>query len=313
MPVLSRKTTSALKTFDWRRLVLSLPVGITLCLANAAHAADSFLPLAVPATNKAMPGKFVYAQLTTPDIVQAERFYGQLLGWTFKESSVSVGRYVQATVNGKSVAGLVERPLDGRHTPLWLPFISTASVDQLVVTAKTWGGSIMFAPHDIPGIGREAIISDAQGGLFAAVQSSSGDPEDSDAPAVQGQWIWNALLTRAPRDATGFYQKLFSYEVRTQDESQGPLRYILSSQASARATVNPLPPRLSADAPARWISFINVDNVAESAKKAVELGGSVISEPHLDHNNSMIAILADPAGAVFGVMEAQASVDGEAK
>lgn len=258
------------------------------------------VPVSVP-----LPGKVVYAQLTTPDLANAKAFYGGLLGWTFQDRPVSRGRYAEALVNGHVVAGLVERRIpEGSNPPrpIWLPFISATDVPALAKSSRQWGAKIIFRPTDIPGRGEQAIIADPQGALFAPLRRPHGDPQDTDA-TVQGDWIWNALLTPAPSASAGFYQKLFGYRVEAAPAPDSAQRYILESQSTARATVNPLPARLPANARARWLSFIQVDSVGSAAEKAVQLGGRVLVEPHPDHQNSMIAIIADPAGAAFGIME----------
>ncbi|WP_242011252.1 VOC family protein [Acetobacter fallax] len=307
MPFSSSSSGIAPRLRSLHRAAIALLLGTSLAVVPHARAADAFLPLSAPSTKSVLPGKIVYAQLTTPDLAQAKTFYGTLLGWTFKDIPVSRGHYAQAMAGGRNVAGFIEHPLPSgdaaRHEPLWLPFISATDPDALAQTAQSWGGKILFRPRDIPGLGRETLIADPQGGVFAVIHSESGDPADSDTPTAQGEWIWSALLTGIPANAAGFYQKLFGYEVQTSQDPSSPLRYALESQGYARATVNPLPPRLPANAPARWMSFVQVDSVGAAAEKVPQLGGKVLVEPHLDHNNCMIAIVSDPAGAVFGIME----------
>ncbi len=299
-------------------LALAVLFGTSGAVVPHARAADTLPPIVSPPVSSVLPGKIVYAQLTTPDLAQAKTFYGSLLGWTFRDVRVSRGHYAQAMAGGHNVAGFVEQPLPSgdrpRHEPVWLPFISTADTDALARAAQGWGGKILFSPKDIPGLGREAIIADPQGGIFVAIRSASGDPADTDTPTVQGEWIWSALLTGIPANAAGFYQKLFSYQVEGGQDESGESRYVLESQNYDRATVNPLPPRLPASAPARWMNFVQVDSVGAVAEKVSQLGGRVLVEPHLDRNDSMIAIVADPAGAVFGIMEWHVpAVAGEAR
>ncbi|MFT8809201.1 VOC family protein [Gluconobacter sp.] len=283
---------------------LSIGLGLTAA-APAAHAQTTGTQPAAVSSAPLLPGKIVYAQLTTPDLAKAKTFYGSLLGWTFQDRPVSRGHYAEALVNGHVVAGLVERPLpdtDNPPRPIWLPFISAPDVPGLAKSSRQWGAKVLFRPTLIQGRGEQAIIADPQGALFATLRAPQGDPNDTDATA-QGDWIWNALLTSTPSASAGFYQKLFGYQVEAAPSPDTNQRYILESQSVARATVNPLPPRLPPNARARWLSFVQVDSVGSAAEKAVQLGGHVLVEPHLDHQNSLIAVLADPAGAAFGVME----------
>ena len=51
------------------------------------------------------------------------------------------------------------------------------------------------------------------------------------------------------------------------------------------------------------MNFIRVTDASAAAQKAVSLGGRVLVEPRPDRHGGNLAILADPSGAPFGVME----------
>jgi predicted enzyme related to lactoylglutathione lyase len=77
---------------------------------------------------------------------------------------------------------------------------------------------------------------------------------------------------------------------------------ILSSDDFARASVNAFP----GDSPRRhshWLNFVRVVDAAAVSAKVVALGGRVLVEPHVDRHGGNVAVVADPAGAVFGLME----------
>lgn len=95
---------------------LSIGLGLTAA-APAAHAQTTGTQPAAASSAPLLPGKIVYAQLTTPDLAKAKTFYGSLLGWTFQDRPVSRGHYAEALVNGHVVAGLVERPLPDTDNP----------------------------------------------------------------------------------------------------------------------------------------------------------------------------------------------------
>ena len=52
-----------------------------------------------------------------------------------------------------------------------------------------------------------------------------------------------------------------------------------------------------------WMNFVRVTDATGAAQKAVALGGRVLVEPRPDRHGGQLAILADPTGAPFGVME----------
>jgi predicted enzyme related to lactoylglutathione lyase len=57
----------------------------------------------------------------------------------------------------------------------------------------------------------------------------------------------------------------------------------------------------AAGAPAAWTTYIRVDSVDGAVATAREAGGAVIAEPFDGLEGGRVALLADPAGATFGV------------
>ena len=253
-----------------------------------------------PPSGQHFAGKIVFCELATPDLDAAEHFYSGLFGWSFSPTMFGRTMYAQATLGGHSVAGLVQEPLPpGRH-PNWLPFISTQNVDQTVAIAEKDGAKLLFGPRDIVNFGREAVLADPQGAVFATLASSSGDPADE--LAAPGDWIWSALFAADPDTDAAFYQTLFGYEVFDAGSSNGREHLILASDDYARASDNPLPSS-HPDARPGWLGFVRVEDAAASVTRATALGGHVLLAPRMDRHGSLIAIVADPSGAAVGLME----------
>jgi len=76
----------------------------------------------------------------------------------------------------------------------------------------------------------------------------------------------------------------------------------LSTDNYARASTNDLA-RGSARRHSHWLNFVRVENAAASTAKVLALGGRVVVEPRMDRHGGMVAVVADPAGAPFGLME----------
>ncbi len=69
--------------------------------------------------------------------------------------------------------------------------------------------------------------------------------------------------------------------------------------------------------PLQWMPHIQVADVAASAKRALDLGGSELMHGKDDDGNSQWAVLLDPNGAAFGIIpvvpaEAMPETDGDA-
>lgn len=258
--------------------------------------------LTEPASQEHDAGRIVWEQLVTPDLAAAKAFYGGLFGWTFRDMSFGETPYAEALLDGHPVAGLFQKPIKaGAHRqPAWLTFISSGDVDAATKTAVQHGAKLLFGPHDIPDLGRDAVLADPQGAVFAVLTSGSGDPPD--VLADPGEWIWSSLITTDPDTDAAFYQAVFGYDVFDLAPENGARHYLFASGNYARASVNSLP----ADGVRRhphWLNFVRVDDAAAAAAKAAALGGRVLVQPRVDRHGGKVAVVADPLGAPFGLLE----------
>ncbi len=56
------------------------------------------------------------------------------------------------------------------------------------------------------------------------------------------------------------------------------------------------------DAPPHWLVYFAVDDVERSVARVSELGGTALT-PIMDSPGGRLAVVADPAGAAFGVIK----------
>jgi predicted enzyme related to lactoylglutathione lyase len=288
------------------RLVASLCVllaaGAGTGIVRAALPGGVVLPpVTEPPSGEHHVGKVIWADLITPHLDIAKRFYGGLFGWTFRDIPRDP-RYTVALLDGEPVAGLYQKPVPSgdRQQPRWLAFLAVKDVDAAIDSARQRGGTVVSPPRDYPQRGRQAVLADPDGATFAVLASGSGDPPD--ALAAPGDWIWSALMVKDPAQELAFYKNLFGYEVYDLAAEGDAQHYILASDTYARAGLNALP----ADSQRRhphWLNFLRVGDVDRTAALAVSLGGRVLVEPRPDRHGGKLAVLADPTGAVFGVME----------
>jgi predicted enzyme related to lactoylglutathione lyase len=255
-----------------------------------------------PASQEHHVGKVVFLQLVTPDLAAAKTFYAGLFGWTYSDIPFGDMVYSEASLNGRPVAGLFQRQIKaGEHQqPAWLGFISSSDVDATANAAVERGAKLLFGPHDVPNRGRDAVLADPQGAVFAVLASSSGDPPDT--LANPGEWIWSSLITSDPDTDAAFYQALFNYEVFDLPADKGAQHFLLASGNYARASVNSIPVDAVRAHP-YWLSYVRVDDAVAMTAKAVALGGRVLVAPRIDRQGGKVAVIADPLGAPLGLLE----------
>jgi uncharacterized protein len=269
----------------------------------SALAADFELPaLNSPSSTEHHAGKMVWADLVTPNLAAAEKFYGGLFGWTFQSVHAGSTDYAVAMFDGRPIAGLLEKaiPSGERHQSAWLTFLAASDVDGIKRTALAHGAKLLADDRSYPMRGRQCVLSDPEGAVFAVLASSSGDPPDY-LPAV-GEWIWSSLHAKDAGAEAAFYQQLFNYDVFEAPSDDGQQHLILSSDDYARASANDLAAGSTRRHP-HWLNFVRVVSASETAAKVRALGGRVLVEPRADRHGGMLAVVADPAGAPFGLME----------
>ena len=111
-------------------------------------------------------GFFSWNELLTTDLEAAKKFYGDLLGWTFKESKTIYGdTYLTAFKDGRMTAGMMLKP---EGTPehikgCWDPYITVDNVEASAAQVEKTGGKVVLPPTLIEGVGRFCVIQDPQG------------------------------------------------------------------------------------------------------------------------------------------------------
>jgi len=282
----------------------SLGVLASIAMMATAAAAPTFVlpPLFQPASSEHHEGKVIWADLVTPDVAGAKRFYGELFGWTFNDIHTGSGGYSVALLDGRPAGGLFQRamPAGERRQPAWLTFISVRDVAAAERHILAQGGKVLSPPRSYPDRGRQAVFADPQGAVFAVMQSFSGDPQD--VLAAPGEWIWSSVITRDPDTDAAFYQNVFGYEVFEIPSNDGSTHILLSTEDYARASLNTLPADVAKRHP-HWLNFVRVNSATDTATRVEALGGRVLVKPFPDRHGGLIAVVADPAGAPFGLLE----------
>ncbi len=242
-----------------------------------------------------------WVDLSTPDIERAVEFYSELFDWDAAVTTTEMGEYHIASVDGREVAGMMQQSPDHAGVPAtWTMFVYVKSVDETLEKVEEAYGHVLQAPFDIPGGARVSVISDITGAMFALI--SGGEKPDgvyfSNSP---GAVCWFELLTRDTDGAAKFYRDVFGWELAL-DESTETEYATFRLGGEDIVGMLPMPEMIPDDVPAHWAVYFTVSDCAATQKMAVELGGEV-AVPTTDISIGRFAVLEDPTGAVFDVME----------
>ena len=112
------------------------------------------------------PGAMTWNDLVTPDPDGAERFYGDLFGWTFEAVPDATG-YRVIRNGGRNNGGIMPLAAEMAGTPpSWMPYFGHEDVDRLAGEIGGLGGQVVTGPMSVLA-GRIAVLGDPQGAVFA--------------------------------------------------------------------------------------------------------------------------------------------------
>ena len=274
-------------------LVLAVPTG---CVSTPGidTSAMSFSP-------EPLIGKIVWNDLVTQDLQVARRFYGELFGWTFEESTAPGGQpYLLARSGRIFVAGMVgvSSPSGDVVLSRWLPYMSVHDVDTSVARATAAGARVLVSPRDVS-LGRIAVIEDKENAVLGLARSRIGDPDDATTAPRPGRVVWTELLANDPESATHFYQLVTGLSARTIERHGGPYT-LLSAELIDRVGLLKNP---GDDAAPVWLTYFGVEDPVAAAARVEALGGTVILPPSPQLREGTMAVVTDPTGALFALQK----------
>ncbi|WP_455204617.1 VOC family protein [Kaarinaea lacus] len=279
---------------------------IVLCLFFAgmplAYAEDTVSvvipPLHTPPTAGKLPGKVIWHDLFTDDVRQAADFYRNVFGWHAEEFHGGGKTYTLLTYNRKHIAGIVELSRTDKNENQWVSYISVFDINGTAAYVAGNNGKVLISPRTFYQHGQVAVFADPEGAAFGVLNSFSGDPEDRMAQA--GEWVWADLFSRQPQQAANFYQGIGQYQVIPDTYSTSGEDFFLRSDGIARAGVGPLP---FDDVLPNWLPYVRVRDVMDSVMQVTQFGGNILIQPTMEIFGGKLAIIADPSGAAFGIVQ----------
>jgi hypothetical protein len=113
-------------------------------------------------------------------------------------------------------------------------------------------------------------------------------------------WCWNELDTRSPAKAKDFFARVLSWTYQDQATPQ-PYTTIMN-QGRRNGGILDITTMLPEHVPAHWVVYFNVADLDATVGKARELGGTILVPP-MDLSVGRFAVIRDPQGASFDVLQ----------
>jgi hypothetical protein len=118
-----------------------------------------------------------------------------------------------------------------------------------------------------------------------------------------GTFCWLDLGTGDPKREIAFYTQLLGVTAKDLPAGEGAVYTMLQLRGLDVAAIYELGENDPSRSFSGWASYVSVASADESAKKAVELGGKIVSGPFDVMDAGRMAMVADPEGAMFALWE----------
>jgi hypothetical protein len=253
-----------------------------------------------------------WVDLSTPDQAAATAFYCELFGWTAEDLPTDVGTtYTMLSLDGRLVCGLGPQPpalVEAGVPPAWVTYVLVGDVDEIVAATPDAGGTVTMPTIDVMTSGRMAMVADPSGAVLGLWQPR--DHQGADVFNEPGSVVWNELQTRDIAACLPFYEELFGW--RWDHTTAGGGDYSLAhldAKGSAAEGVDtsvagamPMPSGVPDEAPSSWGVYFAAADLDDVLARATGGGASVVVEP-MAMDGGRFALIADPQGAMFYLME----------
>jgi predicted enzyme related to lactoylglutathione lyase len=277
---------------------------LALLVAGGLATACAKNPETTPAVEGAGPGvgtggQFVWHELITDDPVASRRFYGELLGWEFQQTSRLGKPYSLALVGDRHVGGIVgvDRKPSDEPISQWVSYMLVTDIDQATGAIKRGGGRVLVEPVGLGTDSRAALVVDSQGAPLGLLQTPEDLSSALEGAVPNGGFLWRDYLALDVEAALGFYADFAGFGRERQNDN---INHYLLKQGRGGAGLVPIE---NAPVESNWLPYVRVEDAAAMARRTKELGGEVLLAPSPEIRNGELTIVADPSGAALALVE----------
>ncbi|MBJ7907414.1 VOC family protein [Streptomyces sp. DSM 110735] len=240
-----------------------------------------------------------WADAMFTDLEGAKRFYGDVLGWTFGDSSSQYGNYTQAYADGKAVAAVVP-PMPGQEgQSQWCLYFASPDAAATAEKIRENGGEVLMPPMRVGDFGTMVLAREPSGAVFGVWQG--GTHEGFETVATPGAYCWSEVFTRDPDKSDAFFSAVFPYRAKDMEDDAVDFRVF---DLGADPVLGRM--RMTEDFPPEVPSYINVyftvDDCDAAVARATDLGAVLRFGP-MTSPFGRFAALTDPQGANFSVID----------
>lgn len=119
---------------------------------------------------------------------------------------------------------------------------------------------------------------------------------------TEGEFCWNELMTSDVTKSKQFYQSLFGWQ--TEEHDMGHATYTMIKRNNKDiGGMMAIPLGYEGQMPPHWMSYVYVQDVEKTCKKAESLGAEIKKPPMDIGDFGRLAVIMDPTGAHIAIWQ----------
>ncbi len=243
--------------------------------------------------------QFCWADLMTTDVEMARRFYPAVLGWEARDGDPSFGGYFMFFRDDLPAAGGMPDTTGGQMPSSWTAYLAVEDAAASLDAVGAGDGTIVSGAMEVGTLGVMGVFVDPSGAAAGVWQPR--DFTGFGAIDEPGAARWFELHTPDFSAAKRFFEGTFGWSTSMINDSDD-FRYAVANDGDAPfAGINDTS-HDGDDAPSRWLIYFGVASCDDAVAAARVHGASIVMGPD-DTPYGRMAVITDPAGATFAVMQ----------
>jgi predicted enzyme related to lactoylglutathione lyase len=245
-----------------------------------------------------------WVDLMSPDVDASKAFYTAVFGWETEDQFDDEGTrvYTSLRLGGKDVAGLGGQMGDDPMPPVWNTYIAVDDCDEVAGKVTAAGGSVLMPTMQVMTAGSMAVFADPTGAVFSVWKA--GDHKGAQLCNEPNTFAWNELVSRDLETATAFYAEVFGWEYASQDMGPGGTYTVIQGgENGGLGGMMAMPPGMPDAVPNHWMVYFTVADIDATIALVKANGGQVVQGPLPAPGVGRLAVVHDPAGGSFSVLQ----------
>ena len=120
---------------------------------------------------------------------------------------------------------------------------------------------------------------------------------------LRGRFLWCELMTTDPEAAEGFYAAVVGWGTQAYTGLENPYTMWMKGETPVGGLMTLPAEARAGGAPPNWMSYVGTPDADATVARAQSLGGTLELGPREIRGTGRFAVLSDPQGAVFAVLQ----------